>query len=187
MDKMIKNHWRLQLLSGVKGKVLEVGIGTGASLGFYPNGIELTGVDFSPGMLKLARRKISETNNSFKIQLVEADIQNLPFEDDAFDFIVSTCVFCSVPDPVKGFRELRRVCKPDGKIVMLEHMRSENRAMGYILDVFNPLAVGLWGANINRRTMENIEKAGLKVEDEQMLMGSIMRKLVLSPDKKPNG
>lgn len=185
MDRMIKDKWRLDLLSQVSGEVLEVGIGTGANLYFYPRDIiKLTGVDFSSGMLKHAKEKIIRENSPYPIELIEADIQNLPFPDDTFDSIVSTCVFCSVPDPIKGLKELRRVCKPTGQIYMLEHMRSENRLMGLVMDALNPLTVRLWGANINRETLRNIEKSEISIEKNVPLISSIFRQLTLSPNKK---
>lgn len=179
MDKMVKEKWRREILQHVKGDVLEVGIGTGANLPYYPENIVLTGVDFSPKMLEAAAKKVTKKHFPFKVRLIEADIQQLPFEDNCFDFIVSTCVFCSVPDPVKGLLEIKRVCKPTGKIIMIEHMRSENPLLGFGMDLFNPITVNLWGANINRRTMQNIEKAELTVEKSELLMGTVMRKLTL--------
>lgn len=184
MDKMIREDWRRDLLNLASGKVLEAGVGTGANLASYPDSIQsLTGVDFSSEMLKYAKQKASRLNAPYNIELIEADIQELPFPDNTFDTIVSTCVFCSVPDPVHGLKELRRGCKPDGQILMLEHMRSENRMAGVVMDVLNPITVRMWGANINRETMENIKAAGLSVVGEKCLMGSIMRRLVLSPNK----
>ncbi|MEW9122333.1 MAG: class I SAM-dependent methyltransferase [Thermotaleaceae bacterium] len=184
MDRMVRDEWRRNLLSQVSGKVLEVGIGTGANLSFYPSDItSLTGVDFSKGMLRFANEKIEKNSFLFSIQLIEADIQKLPFADNTFDSIVSSCVFCSVPDPVMGLKELRRVCKPSGKIYMLEHMRSEDKFLGLMMDLLNPLTVRLWGANINRTTINNIESSGLLLETEMRLMGSIMRDLVVNPNK----
>jgi len=184
MDKMIKEDWRLNLLSNVSGKVLEVGVGTGANLPFYPVNIDLlTGVDFSKGMLKHAQDKVRIKKFSFPVQLVEADIQSLPFPDDSFDYVVSTCVFCSVPDPLIGLQELRRVCKPTGRILMLEHMRSESKGIGFVMDMLNPLTVRLWGANINRKTIKTIEYSGLKIETNKDLMGDIFRELSVSPNK----
>lgn len=180
---MIREDWRRDLLNLASGKVLEAGVGTGANLASYPDSIQsLTGVDFSSEMLKYAKQKASRLA-PYNIELIEADIQELPFPDHTFDTIVSTCVFCSVPDPVQGLKELRRVCKPDGQILMLEHMRSENPMAGVVMDVLNPITVRMWGANINRETMENIKAAGLSVVGEKRLMSSIMRRLVLSPDK----
>ncbi|RTR28145.1 class I SAM-dependent methyltransferase [Robertmurraya yapensis] len=185
MDRMIKEKWRVDLLSQVSGKVLEVGIGTGVNLQYYPNQItSLTGIDFSRGMLEHAKDKVISGDFEFPIELREADIQDLPFPDNSFDSIVSTCVFCSVPDPIKGLMEIRRVCKPTGQIYMLEHMRSDKELIGLVMDVLNPLTVKLWGANINRDTIGNIERADLKIDKHILLMSSIFRELTLSPDKK---
>lgn len=180
MDKMIKAEWRKQLLNDLHGNILEVGIGTGSNIKYYPNGIHLTGIDFSPGMLKYARREAK--NVSFPIRLIEMDAQKMKFENITFDFVVATCVYCSVPNPIKGMEEMKRVCKPNGRILLLEHMRSENPILGKVMDLLNPLVVGTYGANINRRTMTNIDKAGLKVEKEEQLLGTIMRRLVLKSD-----
>src|SRR5699024_12044622 len=92
------------------------------------------------------------------------DAEKMDFPDNTFDNVVSTCVFCSVTDPVKGLKEIRRVVKPEGKIVMLEHMRSENIVAGEMLDLINPLTVRIVGANINRKKIRNIEKAVIKIE-----------------------
>jgi len=185
MDRMIKAEWRQSLLSNVSGKVLEVGIGTGSNLNFYSKDIHsLKGVDFSKGMLRHAEEKIAKGNFPFPIEIMEEDVQALPFADNSFDSVVSTCVFCSVPDPLDGLKELRRVCKPTGRIFMLEHMRSENKLMGIMMDMLNPVTVNLWGANINRETIKNISHSGLKVEENTLLMGSIMRELVVRPNKE---
>ncbi|MEQ6390247.1 class I SAM-dependent methyltransferase [Bacillaceae bacterium S4-13-58] len=183
MDRMIKSDWRTDLLSRVHGNVLEVGVGTGANLSYYPLGVNVTGIDFSKGMLKHALEKLKSVENKDRIKLVEMDAQALDFPDNSFDFVVTTCVFCSVPDPVKGLKELRRVCKPEGRILMLEHMRSENLILGPIMDIANPIVVNLWGANINRKTLENINKAGLQIEKNEQLMGTFMRRLVIKPNK----
>ncbi|MBN8204288.1 class I SAM-dependent methyltransferase [Bacillus sp. NTK034] len=183
MDKMIKDEWRHNLLANVRGDVLEVGIGTGINLKYYPKDINsLTGVDFSEGMLNLARKKNKKLQVDFKVNLMNADIQALPFPENAFDSIISTCVFCSVPDPVKGLKELKRVCKPDGEIFMIEHMRSSNPLAGVFMDVLNPLTVRLWGANINRDTLHNIDLSGLVIVNNIPLMGTVVRKLTLGPN-----
>lgn len=94
-------------------------MGTGANLPYYHSNAHVTGIDFSPKMLS----KVKNTKSN--IALEEMDVKQMDFPDNMFDVVVSTCVFCSVPDPVMGFKEIRRVVKPEGKIVMLEHMRSE--------------------------------------------------------------
>ncbi|MFG6120875.1 class I SAM-dependent methyltransferase [Thalassobacillus sp. B23F22_16] len=184
MDRMIRETWRKELLEHASGKVLEVGVGTGANLKYYPDHVEVTGIDFSPMMLKKAREKADNLPPSF--ELVEMDAQQMDFADNTFDTVVSTCVFCSVPDPIQGLKEIRRVTKPKGKIIMLEHMRSDNEMIGKAMDVLNPIGLHIVGANINRKTMDNIKQAGLKVVKEDYLMSSIMRRLILSPDKNEN-
>jgi len=181
MDHMIRVSWRKDLLEHLRGIILEVGVGTGANLPYYPSNVHVTGIDFSPKMLAKAEEKIERVKA--KVILREMDAEKMDFPDNTFDNVVSTCVFCSVPDPVKGLKEIRRVVKPEGKIVMLEHMRSENIVAGKMLDLINPLTVRIVGANVNRKTIENIEKAGLKIEQQSNLKTSIMRKLILSPNK----
>lgn len=182
MDKMIKESWRKDLLSNVSGNVLEVGIGTGANLPFYPDDIHLTAIDFSSGMLKQARKKANALTLPYEITSKEMDVQKMNFPDNTFDFVVATCVYCSVPDPVRGLKEMARVCKPGGKILLLEHMRSDNEVIGKMMDLVNPITVNMWGANINRKTLENIKLAGLEIEEKEDLFSSIVRKLVVKPN-----
>lgn len=82
----------------------------------------------------------------------------MDFPDYTFDYVVSTCVFCSVPNPVKGLREIRRVVKPEGKVMMLEHMRGENRFVGKALDIINPLSTFVSSVNVNRETVKTSKK-----------------------------
>jgi ubiquinone/menaquinone biosynthesis C-methylase UbiE len=153
-------------------RVLEVGVGTGKNLLYYPKGIEITAIDFSPGMLKRARNKAS--TDDVRVALIEMDVQHLDFPDNYFDTVFATFVFCSVPDPVAGLTELKRVCKPEGKLLLLEHMRPGNVILGFIFDVLNPFVVRMMGANINRRTLENIYKAGWKIRVKEKLSSDIV-------------
>ena len=165
--------WRKKLEDRIVGpRALEVGVGTGKNLPFYPKGIEITAIDFSPGMLKRARNKASA--DDVRVALIEMDVQQLDFPDNYFDTVFATFVFCSVPDPVAGLKELKRVCKPEGKLLLLEHMRPDNVILGFIFDVLNPFVVRLMGANINRRTLENVLKAGWKIRVKEKLSSDIV-------------
>lgn len=181
MDSVIRPSWRKEIFEHIEGDILEVGVGTGSNFAYYPSDACVVGIDFSPKMLKKATTKIAQSNA--KITLKEMDAQQMNFPDNTFNAVVSSCVFCSVPDPIKGLKEIRRVVKPGGTIIMLEHMRSENAFVGRVLDLINPLTVRLIGANVNRNTMKNIEEAGLMVKHQQFLMTSIMRKLIITPNK----
>lgn len=144
-------------------RVLEVGVGTGKNIPHHPESSRVCAVDISPGMLRGAQRRA--VKRGAEIDLILADAEHLPFRDDAFDTSVSTFVFCSVPDPVQGFREVRRVTRPGGQVVLLEHVRSANRVVGKAMDWLNPLVVRLTGANINRDTVTNVSTAGLRTGD----------------------
>lgn len=180
MDWMITDEVRKRVVGMARGKVLEVGVGTGKNLKFYPPDCEVTGIDFSPGMLRKARERARDLPN---VTLSEMDVQDIQFPDNSFDTIIATCVFCSVPDPVKGFRELRRVCKPDGRLVFLEHVRSGNKFVGLLMDAFNPVFVKLIGANINRETLENMKKAELQLEKVDTVGMEILKLVVAKPNK----
>jgi len=168
--------WRQELLAGARGRVLEVGVGTGKNLPYYPEGTEITGIDFSPNMIARARQRRDELQLK-NIELKEMDVQDLSFPEDSFDTVVSTCVFCSVPLPIAGLRELRRVLKPEGRMLMLEHVRSEKPVIGLMMDILNPLPLYIYGANINRHTLTNLREAGFTKIHQENLWGDIMKRI----------
>jgi ubiquinone/menaquinone biosynthesis C-methylase UbiE len=153
---------RRRVIAEARGRVLEVGIGTGANLELYLEDVlELVGVDISAGMLRRAEARCSKARMPVRLQ--QADVEVLPFADRSFDTVTATCVFCSVDDPVAGLRELGRVVKPAGRILLLEHVRPERPLLGSMFDALTPLVRRLMGPEINRRTEENVRSAGLTI------------------------
>ena len=175
MEMMALKKWRIELMKELKGKVLEVGVGTGKNIEHYPPNIDITAIDFSEKMLKKAYEKAVKFDK--KVKLINMDAQNMNFPDNTFDVIFTTCVFCSVPDPILGLKELRRVCKPNGKIIMVEHVRSEKKVLAVIMDILNPIVVNTYGANINRKTLDNVNIAGFINVSSKNLYSDIVKKI----------
>jgi ubiquinone/menaquinone biosynthesis C-methylase UbiE len=174
VERMRFSAWRMRLQTGIIGeRALEVGIGTGKNLAYYPENVRITAIDLSPRMLARAQGKVAKSH--FSVDLQEMDVQRLDFADHLFDTVFATFVFCSVPDPVRGLRELRRVCKPDGRLLLLEHMRPHHPVLGFIFDALNPMVVRMMGANINRQTINNIQQAGWQIKVEENLSSDIVK------------
>ena len=179
MDRMIRDEWRRKVIGEARGRVLEIGVGTGKNLPLYDPQItqELVGIDFSSGMLARARSKPCRVPHN----LLEMDAQALGFPDATFDTVLATCVFCTVPDPLQGLREARRVCRPDGRILLLEHVRIDHPLIGPLMDLLDPVSVLIVGTHINRRTVENARQAGLRVERVEAIHGDLVKLIHASP------
>lgn len=167
--------WRAKLWGLVEGqRMLEVGVGTGKNMPYWSPGMHITAFDLTPGMLDIARRRADGLGLAADLRL--GDVQAMDFRDASFDTAIVTFVFCSVPDPVLGLCELGRVVRHGGQVLLLEHVRSANPLLGTLMDVLNPLVVRMMGANVNRRTVENLQTAGLFVEGvEDLGLGGIFK------------
>lgn len=148
------------LFREMKGRVLFVAIGTGADIRHFPPGQEVVGVDISREMLRRAESRRASYSGS--LGLVEADAMMLGFADASFDTVVTSCTMCSVPDPVRALRELYRVLRPGGRVLMFEHVRSKNLLLALALDLMT-LWTRLKGTEMNRDTVANVRKAGFRI------------------------
>lgn len=185
IDRLALRKWRKILWSKVEnGSILEIGVGTGNNFDYYPADAEITAVDFSGEMLERARDRASR--QGVKVHLLQMDVQNLDFADNTFDTVAATLVFCSVPDSVRGIREVERVCKPGGKVILLENDFSSNRILSWVIKLANPFFLRMIGADFKRRPMDNVAKSGLAVERVTEIWASIFNwKLIEARKKAP--
>jgi phosphatidylethanolamine/phosphatidyl-N-methylethanolamine N-methyltransferase len=121
-------------------RVLEVGVGTGINADLYPPDCAVTGIDLSSSMLEKARERVARKGVR-NVRLLQMDAASLKFADDSFDIVYAPYVISVVPDPVAVTREMRRVCRPGGRIVILNHFRSSNRVVAWMERLISPLTV----------------------------------------------
>jgi ubiquinone/menaquinone biosynthesis C-methylase UbiE len=177
MEALAMDRYRRRLIAQLQGtRVLEVGVGTGRNLSLYPDTAHVDAIDFSPRMLERARHRPARAN----IDLALMDVEQLEWPSESFDSVVSTCVFCSVPNPLRGLMEIRRVLRAGGRALFLEHMRPGAAWLAAIFDWLDPL-VARRGPHINRRTMETIRAAGLVVDREENLMSDVLKLVIAHP------
>jgi ubiquinone/menaquinone biosynthesis C-methylase UbiE len=142
-------------------RVLFVALGTGLDIACFPPGRRITAIDISPRMLERAEKRVRDYEGEI-VPLV-ADVKELDFPDGHFDQVFTSCTFCSVPDPVAGLAELRRVLKTGGDLYMFEHTGSRWFPFSAMMNLMTPLTSRV-GPDMNRRTADNVRKAGFKLE-----------------------
>lgn len=161
LDLLLFSRHRPRLVREAKGNVLEIAIGTGKNLPYYPPGCRITGADISEGMLMRAGKRAARLGLS--VDLLLADGEALPFSANSFDTVVSSLASCTFPDPIKALREMARVCKPGGRIMLLEHVRSRIGPLSRFLDWLSPHWAEQSGCHLNRNTVANIRETGLEI------------------------
>jgi len=175
LERFLYSKWRKKYFSPLDGKILDVGTGTGKNIDYYHPMAEVTAIDISEAMLNFAKKRLAASGREH-VRLLKMDVEDLFLESDQFDYCISNTVFCSVNHPVKGLKEVKRVLKPGGKAVMIEHVLSKKRKIAYLQGKANPIARAIIGDNINRDTGANIVEAGLNLTLEKNLaMGDVFR------------
>ncbi|MQA24498.1 MAG: methyltransferase domain-containing protein, partial [Micromonosporaceae bacterium] len=166
--------------SRAHGDVLEVGVGTGLNFPLYPSGVRLTGVDLSPEMLALARQRAEELGQ--EIELREADAESLPFGDESFDTVVCALSLCAIPDDRAAIREMWRVLRPGGRLLLLDHVGSHWRLVWGAQRLFELFTVRAAGEHQTRRPLPLAQAAGFAVdESERLKAGTVERVAATKP------
>ena len=163
---------RRGLIGQARGRVLEVAAGTGRNLPFYPSGVQFTAVDLSSAMLSRARGRAARLG--LAVQFSVQDGATLGFRDGSFDTVISTLTVCTFPDPVAALREMARVCRPGGQILLLEHGRSDRPWLSRWQDRRAPRHYRMLGCNLTREPLELARQAGLVIQSaHRHLLGMV--------------
>ncbi len=171
---------RAALGAAARGSTLEVAIGTGRTLPYYGEGVtRIVGVDLSAAMLAEARRAAAELGRA--IRLARMDAERLAFADASFDTVVTSLSLCTVADPARALREMARVCKPDGHVVLLEHVRSPVRPLAWLQRKLTPLQVRAMGCHFDRATIKLVRELGFTIVSERRRFFDIFRLVVAQP------
>jgi SAM-dependent methyltransferase len=153
-----------------RGRVLDVGFGTGLSLPFYPDGVVVIGIDASLEMLHFGRQ--AAAGSAQKLDVIAADAERLPFLDGTFDSVAFSLCLCTIPDPARAVAEAVRVARPGAPMAFLEHVRSHILPVALLQEALNPPLVYLQEDHWNRRTAETVRHAGVEIESvDRWLLG----------------
>jgi len=161
-ERMLFSGGREWVCSQAEGDVLEIAIGTGRNLGLYPDEVSLTGIEYSPAMLEIARMRAQELGR--KIDLRVGDAQALDFPAASFDTVICTLALCTIPDDRAAVSEAKRVLRPGGRFLLLEHVRSPALAVRLGQRVLEPLMLRFEGDHLLREPVEHLRADGFEIE-----------------------
>lgn len=178
-DSLLLNGMRRALLARADGEVLEVAVGTGKNFGYYPRGCRVTGLDASAPMLAAAAARARRLGVPFELH--RGDAARLPFDDARFDTVVCTMAGCTFTAPGEAFAEIRRVCRPGGRALFLEHVRPVSPYLRALCRTAAPLTMRLLGCDPDRDTVAAIERAGLRVAERVDAIDGVVVALTTEP------
>lgn len=161
--------------SRARGATLEVAVGTGLNLPHYPPKTSLTGIDLTPEMLEIARKRAARLGVTIDLRV--ADAHALPFEDATFDTVVATYSLCNIPDPRTAVFEMARVLRPDGRLVLVDHIRSSVRPLFWIQRAIEIVTVRVEGEHMTRRSLDHVVAAGLQIDERDRLRAGVVERI----------
>jgi ubiquinone/menaquinone biosynthesis C-methylase UbiE len=180
---MALRELRSRLLTGIEGNALEIGVGWGANLPLYSPAARVAAVDIDRERLEMAAETLFKNGRSSQITISCADAQELPFASHSFDYVVGTLVFCSVPDPIVALSEVKRVLRPDGRLLLLEHVRGLTPIMRRLTDWLHPLWFALQGeCHLNRETAKTVVEAGFEIVETSTHNWGLLQRIIARPN-----
>src|SRR3712207_4767160 len=174
-EKVLFGDGREWVCSQAHGEVLEVAVGTGRNFPFYPEGVRLTGIDLSPARLEIARKKAELVG--LDADLREGAAQELPFPDASFDAVVCTLSLCTIPDERRAVAEMKRVLRPRGRLLLLDHIRASSKVWLAVQRVLEPLSWKSSCDHLLRRPLEHVVAEGFEVEQRERYKAGIVERL----------
>lgn len=182
MDRVVFGDSRAWVCSRAEGEVLEVAVGTALNLEHYPADVQLTGIDISADMLAIGRDRTAELDRP--ATLLEGDAHRLPFADASFDTVVCTFGLCAIPDPEVALREMDRVLRPGGLLLLADHVVSTSRVARGVQRLLEVATVPLAGEHFRRRPLPIVESLGYRLEAVQRFKIGLVERLAA---RKPEG
>lgn len=176
MDRRFFGDTRKWVCSHAQGKVLEVAIGTGLNLDWYPDEVRLTGIDLSPRMLDHARRRADANGRTIELSIGNA--QQLEFADDSFDTVICTFSLCAVPDDRGAVSEMKRVLRSGGQLLLADHVISTSRPARVVQRLLDLVTVPTAGENFRRRPIQHVRDAGFVIEQHQRFKLGVVERMV---------
>jgi ubiquinone/menaquinone biosynthesis C-methylase UbiE len=174
-DRHLFGDSRTWVCSKATGDTLEVGIGTGLNLPFYSEQVQLTGIDFSPAMLALARQRATQLGR--QADLREADAEALPYPDASFDTVICTFSLCAIPDDRQAVAEMTRVLRPSGLLLLADHVAAAAWPARAIQKALELATVPLQGEHFLRRPLRHVQALGLQIEQHERFKLGITERL----------
>ena len=175
-ERLLLGDGRAWAANQARGDVLEIAIGTGRNLPYYPRDLRFTGQDISAAMLEIARQRADKLGRHVDLQ--QGDAQALPFDDARFDTVVSTLSMCTIPDDRRAVAEATRVLRAGGRLILLEHVRSPRVAVRLVQRLLEPVLCSLAGDHLLREPLDQVEEEGLLVETLRRERWGIIERLV---------
>lgn len=173
---------RRWLTAEAHGNTLEIGVGTGANIGLYQPGTTVTAIDVEPERLETVARKARQNGRERATILTCANAQDLPFPNDAFDTVIGSLVFCSIEQPDRALAEIKRVLKPDGRLLLLEHVRGQTPFTRRMTDWLHPVWFALQGScHLNRETASTVAASGFHLDRTTTHGRGLLQMIIASP------
>ncbi len=180
MERLLLEDGRRWACGQARGETLEIAVGTGRNLPFYPDDVRLTGIELSPVMLTIARERASDVGRDADLRV--GDAQALDFPDERFDSVLCTLALCTIPDDRKAMTEMKRVLRPGGRLVLLEHVSRPLLPVRLVQRLLAPFFLRCEGDHLLREPLDHVQREGFTIERlERSKWGIIERLAAIKP------